>query len=94
MLTRLQTSKTAAFTKGFIYFLAFFASIQKEGYPNFVIQSFDSVQPGLFPQIMQGVLLSELEKTPQRQRRVVQVGLARLLTESSMMLEAPNNSIW
>lgn len=94
MLTRLQTSKTAPFTKGFIYFLSYFASVQKEGYPNFVIQSFDAVQPGLFPQIVQGVVLPELNKMPQRQRRVVQVGLTRLLTESSMMLEQPNASAW
>lgn len=96
MLTRLQTSRTEKFTKGFVAFVASLATIQKGGdaYPGAVVDAFESVQPGLFTQIMQGVILPELSKTPARKRPLIIVGFGRLLTASGpRLLEGANAAV-
>jgi hypothetical protein len=45
--TRLQQSKTPAFTYSFVYFFAYVFAIQNEGLtPDFVIAQYESVQQG------------------------------------------------
>jgi exportin-2 (importin alpha re-exporter) len=46
MLTRLQTSKTEKFSRGFIGFVAEWACTQQPEYPDYVVLAFDAVQPG------------------------------------------------
>jgi hypothetical protein len=43
---------------------------------------------------LQGVIVPDLKKIPQRRRRVVATGLARLLTQGSAMLSPPNVGAW
>ncbi len=92
MLTRLQSSKTDKFSKGFVNFIGTLGCLQKADYPDAVVKGFDEVQPGLFPQILQGVVVPEVAKMPPYQRRTTFVGLARLATESPSMAQAPNNA--
>ncbi|CEH16542.1 Nuclear export receptor CSE1/CAS (importin beta superfamily) [Ceraceosorus bombacis] len=94
MLNRLQTNKTEKFSRVFVEFLARWACVQQDGYPSYVIQSFDAVQPGLFPQIVDGIVIGELAKIPQRTKRLVAVGFSRLLTESPEFLHTPNANAW
>lgn len=88
MLTRLQNSRTDKFVRGFVAFVASLALIRRKGsvYPEATVQAFDAVQPGLFTQLVQGIIAPEVSKTPARKRTLVIVGLGRLLTESPAML--------
>ncbi|KDN43192.1 putative CSE1-nuclear envelope protein that mediates the nuclear export of importin alpha [Tilletiaria anomala UBC 951] len=90
MLTRMQTGRTDKFVKGFVYFVSYLACIQKQEYPQAVVSAFDEVQPGLFSQLLQGIIAPELAQIPQTQRRVVFAGITRLITEAPAMLQAPN----
>ncbi|PWN49609.1 Cse1-domain-containing protein [Violaceomyces palustris] len=94
MLTRLQSSKTDKFVKSFIYFVCFLCCQQKDHFPDYVISIFESVQPGLFLQILQGVILPEIQSLPERNRRVAAVGLSRLLTASQQMQTSPLVQVW
>lgn len=89
MLTRLQTSRTEKFSRGFVAFVATLSCLQKPGYPQAVMEAFEAVQPGLFSQLMQGIILPELPKTTPRKRPVVLVGYGRLLTQVPALLEEP-----
>jgi len=45
--TRLQSSKTPAFTYSFVYFFAFVFAIKSDGLtPDFIIAQYESVQAG------------------------------------------------
>ncbi|CAO1637229.1 unnamed protein product [Sympodiomycopsis kandeliae] len=92
MLTRLQNSRTEKFSKGFVTFVATLACLSKAGYPEGTMEAFDSVQPGLFTQLLEGVLIAEIPKIPQRKRRVVIVGFTRLLTQSTRLQQ--QSSTW
>lgn len=89
MLTRLQSSRTEKFSKGFVSFVATLATLKKAGYPAATVEAFDAVQAGLFAQLLQGVLIPEIPKTPARKRPLVIAGYTRLLTETPSLLSAP-----
>ncbi|CAO1617205.1 unnamed protein product [Jaminaea pallidilutea] len=98
MLTRLQNSRTDKFSRGFVAFVAGVAAItSKKEYPEATIAAFDAVQPGLFTQLVQGVIAPEVAKVPARKRPLVIVGLGRLLTQSSSTLPSGSggsSAIW
>ncbi|KAK0534025.1 importin-alpha export receptor [Tilletia horrida] len=94
MLTRLQTSKTEKFSNAFIVFFASFCAVPQEGFPDHAVSGFESVQPGLVPGLLQGVILPEMQKIAERQRKIVAVGLTRLLTNSTIMLSEPHVKAW
>ncbi|KAK0546611.1 importin-alpha export receptor [Tilletia horrida] len=94
MLTRLQTGKTEKFSNGFIIFFASFCAVPQEGYPDHVVTAFDSVQAGLLPGLLQGMILPEMQKVAERQRKIVAVGLTRLLTHSTLILSEPCAKVW
>ncbi|CAD6886049.1 unnamed protein product, partial [Tilletia caries] len=75
MLTRLQTAKTEKFSNGFIIFFASFCAVPQEGYPDHAVAAFESVQAGLLPSLLQGIILPEMQKIAERQRKIVAVGL-------------------
>lgn len=89
MLTRLQSSRTEKFSRAFVHFVASMCCIKDNGFPDYVVDSFDGVQPGLFGQILQGVMLPDLPKALPRQKRTVVTGFSRLLVEGQRMLEQP-----
>lgn len=93
MLTRLQNSRTDKFARGFVSFVASLATIRnKSSYPQATIEAFDAVQPGLFAQLVQGVLAAEIAKTPARKRSLVLVGVGRLLTQSPVLFESESTT--
>ncbi|KAE8240835.1 hypothetical protein A4X03_0g8312, partial [Tilletia caries] len=94
MLTRLQTAKTEKFSNGFIIFFASFCAVPQEGYPDHAVAAFESVQAGLLPSLLQGIILPEMQKIAERQRKIVAVGMTRLLTQSSLMLSEPTVKVW
>ncbi|WFD03613.1 importin-alpha export receptor [Malassezia obtusa] len=88
MLMRLQSSKTEKFSQHFVMFVGVYCGVQQDAYPEQVVQAFESVQPGLFAQIMQNVVVPDLGKLAEKQRFNVAAGLIRLLAESPSMLGA------
>ncbi|KAG0145573.1 hypothetical protein CROQUDRAFT_671687 [Cronartium quercuum f. sp. fusiforme G11] len=84
LLTRLQSSKTDKFNKGLNYFLMYIFNLEKpDGIePDLIINTFNSIQPGLFCQVMEGVILPTIIDTPIKERRVVELGHVSLLTRS------------
>ena len=85
MLVRLQSSKTEKFSQQFAYFFGCFCGTQKPGYPELVIQAFDTVQGGLFGQLVENVVAPDLTKLTAKQRFDTAAGLIRLLTDSDIM---------
>ncbi|KAE8270973.1 hypothetical protein A4X09_0g1365 [Tilletia walkeri] len=94
MLTRLQTGKTEKFSNGFIVFFASFCAVPQQGFPDHAVAAFESVQPGLLPSLLQGIILPEMQKIAERQRKIVAVGMTRLLIHSSLMLSEPTVKVW
>lgn len=83
LLTRLQQSKTDKFTSALLYTMMFIVTLEKPGLtPDLIINSINSVQPGVFSQVMEGVLLPAVPSTPLKERRVVALGHISLLTRS------------
>jgi exportin-2 (importin alpha re-exporter) len=48
----------------------------------------------LWLQVLGTVVIPEVPKMPQRDRKVVAVGLTRMLTQSTLMLQEPNTQAW
>lgn len=94
MLVRLQSSKTEKFSQQFAAFFGFFCGVQQDGYPEQVVQAFESVQPGLFVQLTQNVVAPDLAKLTARQRFPTLAGLVRLLTESEALLAGAQTAAW
>lgn len=92
MLVRLQSSKTEKFSQQFVYFVGCFCGIQQPGCPGRVVQAFDSVQSGLFGQLLENVIAPDLGKLSAKQRFDTAAGLIRLLTESDAMLTTYANA--
>lgn len=93
LLNRLQSKPSDQFTQGFVYFFTFIAAVDNVG-PDVAISSVDSIQPGLFGNLMKGVVLPNTQKAPVRSRRVIEVGLTKLLAKSDLILTGTNTSFW
>ncbi|WFC97019.1 importin-alpha export receptor [Malassezia brasiliensis] len=93
MLLRLQSSKTERFSQHFCVFVGVFCGVQQPGYPEQVVEAFERVQPGLFAQILQNVVVPDLGKLAEKQRFHVAAGLIRLLCEAPSMLGA-QAAVW
>ncbi|GAA5999813.1 hypothetical protein JCM10207_005923 [Rhodosporidiobolus poonsookiae] len=96
LLTRLQTAKTDKFSQGLLRFICFASAVQRDGLnADVVIGMLDGVQPqpGLFAQVLP-VLLPEVQKAPTKDRKLIAVGLANILTKSPKMLAEPHVRAW
>ncbi|PLW07427.1 hypothetical protein PCASD_22407 [Puccinia coronata f. sp. avenae] len=83
LLTRLQQSKTDKFTSALLHTIMFIVTLEKPQLtPDVLINTINEVQPGLFSQVMEGVLLPAVASAPAKQRRVVALGHISLLTRS------------
>ncbi|SJX63336.1 probable CSE1-Nuclear envelope protein that mediates the nuclear export of importin alpha [Sporisorium reilianum f. sp. reilianum] len=88
LLTRLQQSKTDKLVKGTIHLVSSVALTDKG--PDWAVQAFEAVQPGLFAQIAAGVIAPELPNVAERHKKVVGVGFGTLLLTSSAMRQQSN----
>ncbi|KEP50401.1 putative importin-alpha export receptor [Rhizoctonia solani 123E] len=95
IMTRLQANKTPAFSYGFMHFACATMAVRTEGMgPDFFIGAVESVQPGLWTQLLTHVLLPDVSRTQVRDQKVVSVGLTRLLVHSQQSVQAPAASAW
>jgi exportin-2 (importin alpha re-exporter) len=93
VLNRLQSNSTPQFSQGVVYFLSYLAVVDNVG-PDAVVAIIDGIQPGLFGQLMKGVVLPNTQKAPQRSRRLIEVGLTKYLTKSDALLQQPGVQFW
>jgi len=95
LFTRLQTSKTDKFAYSLAYLMFFTMALNVEGMgPEFVVSEVEKVQAGLWAQLFNGIILPEVHKTRRHDTKVVAVGLARLLTESQLMVQPQHAQMW
>ncbi|KAI0714440.1 armadillo-type protein [Cerioporus squamosus] len=88
LLTRMQTSKTDKYVYHFVYFLAFCLAINPEGLtPDYIVGEVEGIQPQLWSQLLANFVIPQVPKSPPKERKVVIVGITRLLTQSSLMLQ-------
>ncbi|KAI0366303.1 Cse1-domain-containing protein [Pilatotrama ljubarskyi] len=95
LLTRMQTSKTDKYVYHFVYFLGFCLAIGKDDItPDYIVGEVESIQAQLWSQILANFVIPQSPKMPPKDRKVVVVGLTRLLTQSSLMLRPPLAQAW
>ncbi|KAK4688334.1 exportin-2 (importin alpha re-exporter), partial [Tremellales sp. Uapishka_1] len=93
LLTRLQSKPSTQFNNSFVYFFTFLCAIPSVG-PDVVVQVLDGIQPGLFGNLLKGVVLPNTQKVNIRNRKVVEVGLVRILASSEGILSPSNVVFW
>ncbi|KAJ6474605.1 CAS/CSE protein [Mycena vitilis] len=95
LLTRMQSSKTDKFVYLFAKFLLYCMALNIEGLgPDYVIETIDEIQPRLWSQIMTNFVVPQVPLMPQKDRKLAVVGLTRLMTRSSSMMQEPNVQLW
>lgn len=96
LMQRLQRSRTDKFTHCFVYFVFYLVCLEKEGMSaDTIVETFDNIQPGIFGQILSAVVLPEVQRMHGRiERKVVAVGMAKLLTQSDRILSTGYVSLW
>ncbi|KAG7713014.1 hypothetical protein KL949_005308 [Ogataea haglerorum] len=96
LLSRLQTVRTDKFVKRFIVFLSSIAALPTSSDPclkrngldsSFVIKFIESVQPGVFQQILMGVIVPTIESFNNLlDKKILIVGLSSLITENAQII--------
>jgi len=95
LLNRLQSTRTDKYTAGFVQFICFVMAIQvNEMNPSFVVNAINAIQAGLWTSILGNVILPQVTKFPFKDRKLVAVGLTKLLTQCDEMLQPSNSSTW
>jgi exportin-2 (importin alpha re-exporter) len=95
LLTRMQQNKTNNYVYYFVYFLLYLLAINADGLtPDYLIQTFDEIQPGLWSQIASNFVVPQIAQLGMKDRKVAAVGLTRLLTQSPLALQEPNVTTW
>lgn len=92
LFQRLSSSKTTKFVKCLIVFFTFYAL--KVG-PTELIHLIDGIQAQMFGMVCQRVLVTDINKVSgDTDRKIVAVGIAKILTECPIMLQSPYIAYW
>ncbi|XP_055373310.1 exportin-2 [Condylostylus longicornis] len=92
LFQRLSSSKTTKYVKGIIVFFCFYAT--KLGAQQ-LVDLIDSIQTQMFGMVIERVLISDMTKvSSDMDRKIVSVGISKILTESPSMLNAPYVEMW
>lgn len=97
LLQRLQTSRTERFTTRFSRFVCFLAAAENlPGLgPQFAVQFVDLAQEGIFGQVFEPFILTPVAKVVGlRERKIVAVGLTKILLQDPKLLEGVYSSKW
>ncbi|KAH9945469.1 CAS/CSE protein [Epithele typhae] len=95
MLQRMQTSKTDSFVYYFVYFLSFCLAVEVNGMtPDYVVSQVEAIQAQLWTNLLTTFVIPQAPKSPPKERKVVIVGLTRLLTQSTSMVQEPLVRTW
>jgi len=92
LFQRLTSSKTTKFVKCLIVFFNFYAA--KVGAPE-LIQLIDGIQNQMFGMVCQRIFVTDLNKVSgDIDRKIVAVGMAKILCEAPGMLQPPYAEYW
>ncbi|KAF7419339.1 importin-alpha export receptor [Pleurotus ostreatus] len=95
LLTRMHQTKTDQFVYLFSYFILYTMALNDGGLPaDYVITTMEEIQVGLWAQVLSNFVLPQAPKMPPKDRKVAVVGLTKLLTQSSLMLQPPAVQTW
>ncbi|KAN0129953.1 Armadillo-type fold [Lactarius tabidus] len=87
LLTRMQQNKTNNYVYYFLHFLLYLLAINVDDLtPDYLIQTVDEIQSGLWSQITSNFIVPQISQLVLKDRRVVAVGLTRPLTQSTLSL--------
>lgn len=89
LFQRLSSSKTTKFVKGLLVFFCLYSA--KNG-GTALMQTVDSIQPGLFGNFVEKILIPDVQKVSgPTERRICAVGMIKLLTDCPEFLKTYNN---
>ncbi|KAH8377436.1 hypothetical protein KR093_005442 [Drosophila rubida] len=92
LFQRLSLSKTIKYLNGIIVFFCFYAV--KIGVSP-LVQLIDEIQPGMFGMLLERVLVPEVSKVGKElERKMVAVGITKMLTECPEILSGQYASYW
>ncbi|KAF7294456.1 Importin N-terminal domain-containing protein [Mycena kentingensis (nom. inval.)] len=95
LLTRMHQSKTDKFTHLFARLMLYCMAANLDGMgPDYVISTIEEIQTGLWAQVLKGIIVPQLPTMPQKDRKLALVGLTRMLTRSSAMVQGSYATIW
>ncbi|KAG6841642.1 hypothetical protein C0991_008627 [Blastosporella zonata] len=95
LLTRMQTSKTDKYVHLFTKFFLYCIAINVDGLsPDYIIGTVEEIQAGLWSQILINFIVPQVPKMPTKDRKLVVVGVTRLLTQSTFMTQPPSVTAW
>lgn len=95
LLKRMQTSKTDMFVYCFTRFLLFAMAISVDDLtPDYVIGTVEEIQPQLWSQILGNFIIPQVPKMSHKDRKITVVGVTRMLTQSTFMLQEPSIHAW
>ncbi|KAI5122027.1 hypothetical protein M0805_008018 [Coniferiporia weirii] len=95
LLTRLQTARTENYLYSLVYFFMYAMAIDvTELTPDFLVGAVEQVQPQLWSQLLGNVILPQVSKMTPKDRKVVIVGMTKMLTQSNITLAEPAVAQW
>ena len=95
LLTRLQTGRTDKYTYELVRFFMFVCALNVNSMtPDFLLVAVEDVQPQLWSQLLGNIFLPQISKIVPKDRKIVIVGLIKMLTESSITLSEPAIQHW
>ncbi|KZS89199.1 Cse1-domain-containing protein [Sistotremastrum niveocremeum HHB9708] len=96
LLTRMQTSRTDKYAYSLVRFICYVMALQDDrGYgPNYLIAAIEEIQPQLWMNLLRDVFLPQIPQFLVKDRKLVVVGLTKLLTQSTLMLQPSAQQVW
>ncbi|KAE9399137.1 Cse1-domain-containing protein [Gymnopus androsaceus JB14] len=95
ILTRLHSNKTDKFVHLLTYFVLYTAALNIDNLgPDYVISTFEEIQPRLWSQILTTFMLPLVPKMPHKERKLAAVGMTRILFQSQYSIQEPSVANW
>jgi len=95
LLIRMHTNKSDKYVYLFTHFFLFMMAIDRDGLtPDYVISTVEEIQSQLWSQILDNFIVPQVPKMPNKDKKLAFVGVTRLLTQSSYMLQQPSVNTW
>lgn len=92
LFQRLSLSKTTKYVKGIIVFFCYYTS--KLGAPA-LVELIDQIQANMFGMVVERVFIPDMAKVSNElERKIVAVGISKILCECPAMLSPPYNQNW
>lgn len=92
LFQRLSSSKTTKFVKGLLVFFCLYAV--KNG-PSNLIAIVDSIQPQMFGMVLERLFIPDVQKVSGNiERKIVSVGITKLLCECQELVDGPYSQFW